>query len=538
MPPPAVLAILLAAAVFLLRLPSAFIHHELNPDESLMLIQGVKFLLDPVPWRSVDGFSSGPLNSWIVSALLAAGLKPTYSLLHLLASSLISIQVVVMYRTLLHLTTWLAAALGVLPMLLFYGLASEANFLSYSSELLPVLLFAFAFHSLIVWWKGSSPHSCVGAFAGGIALGCSLWAKSQALPIAGAIGIVFLAAIVTTERNWLRQAASLSAGVVLPALLILAPVIRAGVMGDFWNSYILGNLAYAGQVNIATTLLHIAPALSGGQMLPLSILLVIAAATLIAQPSLAIGASSKEDLWILGSLCAYLAACLFAVCRPSATFPHYQILLVHPMTCLSTLLIARVLRPAEFGRTRLPRFTAYALTPVVALFAMNTPTYVAYASNAVDEANASEMDANRRIAGIIRDLVHHGRDRRVSIWGWMPGAYVDSGTIPATRDAICGMVITRGPMQNYYRSRFVGDLRRAMPAVFVDAVVPGAFLWHPGFKQVTPNDWTEKDGYESDPALRDFIDRNYMQVKQLQLRPGARPVRFFVRANPPILISD
>ncbi len=47
LPSPAITVALLIACVFLLRLPSALVPRELNPDESQMLSQAMKFLVDP-----------------------------------------------------------------------------------------------------------------------------------------------------------------------------------------------------------------------------------------------------------------------------------------------------------------------------------------------------------------------------------------------------------------------------------------------------------------------------------------------------------
>ncbi len=83
-------------------------------------------------------------------------------------------------------------------------------------------------------------------------------------------------------------------------------------------------------------------------------------------------------------------------------------------------------------------------------------------------------------------------------------------------------MITMEPLQQYFRDRFVSDLRANPPDVFIDAVAKGAFMW--------PS-WTESDGYESDPPLRKFIDDNYVLVDKLTLVKDAKPVRFFARRN-------
>jgi len=102
--------------------------------------------------------------------------------------------------------------------------------------------------------------------------------------------------------------------------------------------------------------------------------------------------------------------------------------------------------------------------------------------------------------------------------------YVLTGIPPATRDAAPQRAINEGPFQEYYRTRFMDDLRANPPDLFIDAVARGVIMWHWGE--------TEKDGYESCPELRKFIDDNYVLVAGLTLQPGAKPVRFFARREP------
>ena len=68
---------------------------------------------------------------------------------------------------------------------------------------------------------------------------------------------------------------------------------------------------------------------------------------------------------------------------------------------------------------------------------------------------------------------------------------------PATRDAVGYYLIGdspfKGPLQDHFRRRFVSDLGRTKPDMFIDAVAPGAFR---------ASYWTDNDGFESDSALR------------------------------------
>ena len=78
-------------------------------------------------------------------------------------------------------------------------------------------------------------------------------------------------------------------------------------------------------------------------------------------------------------------------------------------------------------------------------------------------------------------------------------------------------------MQTYFRARFLVDLRQKPPDLFIDAFAPDAVGWP---------QWTEKDGYESDPQLRKFVEGSYVLVDELTLVKGAKPVRFFSRREP------
>src|SRR5580700_2272527 len=60
---PAVFFVLVFAAILAWRRPQIGWAHEINVDESQMLAQGVRYLSHPVPWRDVDGTTSGPLDS-------------------------------------------------------------------------------------------------------------------------------------------------------------------------------------------------------------------------------------------------------------------------------------------------------------------------------------------------------------------------------------------------------------------------------------------------------------------------------------------
>src|SRR5260221_11262387 len=60
--------------------PSIKDPQELNVDESQMLAQGLRYLSHPIPWRDVDGTTSGPLNSLLLSVPMLFGAPASYEI--------------------------------------------------------------------------------------------------------------------------------------------------------------------------------------------------------------------------------------------------------------------------------------------------------------------------------------------------------------------------------------------------------------------------------------------------------------------------
>ena len=70
-----------------------------------------------------------------------------------------------------------------------------------------------------------------------------------------------------------------------------------------------------------------------------------------------------------------------------------------------------------------------------------------------------------------------GRDDSLGVWGWACNLHVESGVRQATRDGTTLWSIQENPQRDYHRAVYLADLRRNAPAVFVDAVGPGAFSY-------------------------------------------------------------
>lgn len=537
LPSPAVVSILLIAWVLLLRMPSVLIPHELNVDESGILAQGMKYVLDPLPWRSVDGTTSGPVNAYLLSVLLL-GFKPSYILLHLTATALVCLHILVAYRTLLNLCSPRVAAVIILPMTLFYALASDSEYLHYSSELLPTLLLAAGFYFLVRWLSmppESSRRQTLLLFLGALAIGLAPWCKVQAVPIAGALWIPGIAAVLkatpplSPARSSPVQVLAFCTGGLLPTVLFLIVLALSGTIMHFWYSYVMGNIFYAGRKTLTQTLGDIWGVFRYSRLRSLLLINILLGAFCLAGLKKDGMTPQERERWILGILGLYSAASFFAVLRPSTSFPHYIIFLVHPMTYLAAVLVPRTLRwLGSMRRTPLwMRILAVAVSVTVAIIYFREAIwYGLYVSQTIQEYSSPYTDSNEEVAIAIKRIKEKYTVRSLSIWGWAPGVFVLTGMPPATRDVIGHYLVSPGPLQEYFRKRYVLDLTNKMPDLFIDAVAPGMFTWTVGDAAWSPN-----AGYESDKELRRFIETNYVLINQLSLEAHSKPVRFFLRRD-------
>ena len=569
LPPPTVTVVLLIACVFLLRLPSALVPRELNVDESQMLSQAMKFLADPRPWLAGDTGTVGPPNSYLISVFLLMGFKPGFVLVHMLASVLVCLQVLAAYLTLRRLGSAKTAALGAFLMVILYGLSTHQDYLHYASELLPTLLLMMGFYMFLVWLDELDRRRVGGQlcllFSSGLVLGTAPWCKLQAVPITGSLGVVILAAIFRDRGSSfsfslrVKELITFCAGAILTTCVMLAVVVQSGAINDFWYSYILNNFAYAGSWSLSKgivnfLLVFLTPPIHQLWLLALAggLLVYIARGTDILL-------LLRKRKWAFIGLLVYAGAALFAVCRPRFLVPHHAIFLVPPMmylTVISFYVSPEITDPAKrrqahhrmiFGLILVLLFATFDAVQYATMMGAirklrHSPHWDPRIPKAVPEAPATASynrittvkhivagfmapdywevtDSNERIAEVVRDIQTTYPVRSLAIWGWAPGVYVLTGIPPATRDSVGFSVISPGPMQKYFRARFLGDLREKTPDLFIDAVAPDAFMWH----------WTEKDGYESDPQLQKLIDGRYLLVDELTLVKGAKPIRFFAR---------
>jgi hypothetical protein len=539
--PPLFLALILGA-LLLARLP-LLCYDRFNPDEAFLLASAMRVPLDPVPYRSFDAMTSGPLNVYALSIPAWFGAPLTYVSSRLTGTLLVLGTLAFLGRR--------PASIVLMPSFCFYVFAWDSDFTHCSSEHVAVFLGAAALCLLAAEYRASHASGLWRIALGGIVAGSMMFAKLQALPVEAAI-LAIAAALAWRHPRRTAAMASLAAGAALVPAAFLAMFLECGVLPYFWISYFRQNAAYAGvaalspfaRIRTAWNLLFQVSNLGAYQLGIAAVWVAgLAAAALLIRaarvgqalppanppppPKIKVGRtlSSARDPLVAPSCfrelahlslasCLLLAAAFIAVAASGREFMHYELFLVVPsgLVTASASLCMRT-----WLQTRAPRVKVRLERLGTACFVLLTCLVPTALREHIDDAWDAESfsPAASLPAAIRRFSSDHDT---VVVWGWSSGLYIASRRPPGTRFADSVLQIEPAPGRQFYRDVYLSDFQRSKPALFVDAVGPGDFTY---------TDRSEA-GYETFEELRQAVARDYRQAADID------GVRLFVRnARPP-----
>lgn len=120
--------LLVLASLFVWQAPILFLNVEIGGDESLMLAQAMKFKTDFLPWRSVDGTTSGPLNSYALMWPFLFGLKVSHFTARLTVLACDFIALFFAQKAFSRVVNPARSFLAVIPILAFFLLSHKQEF--------------------------------------------------------------------------------------------------------------------------------------------------------------------------------------------------------------------------------------------------------------------------------------------------------------------------------------------------------------------------------------------------------------------------
>jgi hypothetical protein len=398
------------------------------------------------------------------------------------------------------------------------------DYLFHSREQLPIAITAWTVYAITLIAK--NPTRPV-IYATGLLTGALPFCKIQVGP--AGVYLWFIAAVVLVFHYKTARASSsflfylILGGITVPAL-ILIPVIFAGSWQDFIDLYIQSGLVYktsaAGpsgtpsNLEIFCRLITNIPeffaftAVSSG----VGLFHLIQAIPHLPKTS--------KQLWLTGAATLGFALVMsYSVYRTGFGFPHYTHLLIIPITLLAACFALLV------PTTRNGLVTSKAYIPFVLCLLLFFSVQTAIKESRSHQQLLKNWGSGTHpIAEILNKFV--GPGDTMCVWGYAPKFHVFSGIAPASRflQTVIFMGMPPGteddPKANF--QRFLADLERSKPALFIDA--PDEFLFP---SPNTPHGIMAR--HFNVKPLAHFIQKSYQLVFQINIGPDKVPIMIYRR---------
>lgn len=495
-----VFIVILVALTALMRLPAFLFNHELDPDESQMLAQGLTLSIDPVVYRSIDPTTGGPLTSYFLSGFAHLGFTLDFHLAHILSWALTIIALIIGYFTakLLNLTT--SVQWAMLPFISFLSCIQFTDFVCFYSEITSVLVLNTTVFFLAYWNKKRGFRASELVIFG-ILLGMIPLCKLQALPMAFVIGVyacvqLFLYQHAKLLSHFLYLSLGFG-GLWLVWCLFLA---KNDVLDDFYTYYIEANLAY--KDNFATNGIPRSKFVNffrlpwviirkgcGFEWLLYPFMLLSMMASFVIIIKKRVGKSISLDVYFWVMLGGYLLMANLAITRTGSYYEHYFHYLFLPFLLFFSLFLKH-----------LPPQSRWAMGSTQVAFFMLFITNVAH-NKPTNQFTSTPRSADVMRTSIVQHILQYGTPGQyLAVWGWSCDLYVVTKMPQGVNENHTPRSGMYHSYQKHYYQRYLSDLKRNQPAIFVDAVTSKT-IWM---------DNPKKYGHHNYPELADFIAKNYL----------------------------
>jgi len=484
---------LLLVAMFAWRWPAMAHYKPVNPDEAQFLAGGITMLARGSIWW-IDPTTSGPLVVLPLTLPGVARLPIDFFHGRLVGLLLEWGTVFCAYLILRHVHGDQKGRLLSMPLACLMIFLAFWDFVPYCSEILPVFLCALA-----AWlcFTAFEPDGSLSRrwrlVAGGFVLGLMPFSKIQVLPMGAAIGLATLVWIMRPpapdSKNIGQNLFLLMVGTAAGFGVMLFSLWRSGQWNEVYQSYVVHNLHYAQARGLpwgeSDYVIKYLTGISWGfapfhyGMLALLVIGLIGLKHFAWRPVMA------------GWLLVIAAYCCVLV--PGRLYPHYLLFLPLPLALVVGL---------QFGYLLEGRAVRYYAIFVAFLALGVVPQLV---DRIRDVNSMHKLIASTNPRAPVTQFVNHSKKPgdSLAVWGWRPELYVETQLPQATHEAHTEAQVNEHPQRDYFRARFVTDLRASAPAFFIDSVGPDDFQLRDSVHQ----------GHETVPELRDYIAREYSEMK-------------------------
>lgn len=496
----------------LMRLPVFVFNHELDPDESQVLAQGMTLAIDPILYRSVDPTTGGPLTSYLLAGLARLGFTLHFHLAHVLGWALTLLSLFWVYRAACMLRLKAPAQWALLPFMAFTCFIQLPDFVSLYSEVTSMVLLSAGLWFL-ARWSTAKAFTYPELIVFGLLLGLLPLCKIQVLPMAFVLGaFAFIQLFLFQRSNAIRYGAVLAGSVLAVWGMGCLFLWTNDVLDDFGLFYLKANFQYKDALTATNTrspLLNffrlpwvIIRGDSGFEwlFLPFCVLTFLFVLFFIIRKKSLHQFSTDSYFWVM--LLAYLLMADVAITRTGSFYDHYDHFLFLPFVLFISVFLKHL--PSWSRWVVLTTQTAF-LVVLLHNISVGQPT------NAYPYTGRKEDISNRKVADAL--LKYGQKGDYLAVWGWSCSFYVYAQMPQAVNENHTTRSALPQPLQPVYLERYLNDLKRTQPPIFVDAV---------GEKAIWISDRTQY-GHERFPALARYIAEHYTLKEELE------DVRIYVR---------
>lgn len=467
------LLVLSFGMLLLMRLPSLVYNVEINPDESQMITQGRTLAFDPVYFRSVDGTTIGPLDSYALVIPSWIGLSYDYISARLLGVLLIAIGLLFLFKTARLWFGQLPARLALLSLLFVLGPTQNGDLLSYCSELVPLCLLSIGTWLLACVANRFGPSYGL-LFSLGLVAGMVPFGKLQGAPLVAVLGLFAMISVLrqsTSSISKIRQVVVMGVGAAICPAVFIGMALANGLINDFWLFYIEGNLRYGGNTNHWQNVLnfyqHMTKAEEFGWLLLLSAwLLLVALVRYLTLPHRLV----LSGMWImrLSFIGFSFVAAFYAITRTGTEFVHYFFFMVGPVFLLLALgwKTGLLLQKKQISQWVPVAVMVLFLGLIVGKGGLNYTRHIPL--NQYPNNITGFLTPQPPIVQQIRNYA--SENEPLVVWGWRCDYYVSAEMPQGTAENHSERCVFQSSMTPIYQQRYVKNFMRSVPPVFVDAV--------------------------------------------------------------------
>jgi hypothetical protein len=505
---------------------------SLNPDEAQFIATATKIFKSPFYWKSADrGIEIFDTLVLTLPGLL--GFRIEYASARVVGILLNYVSVLSLYYTLAIIYNKLIARIAIFWVVVIFATMQYPEFVHYGSEYIATGLISLSILIICCNYINVKNNNIL-IFFSGLLIGSIIFGKEQGAPIAFSLVIVATSIIwqkTPKKSEFIKSFIFLGIGLLSCPIVILIYLLTFSLFNDFWSDLTL--LFY--YVSHGLDKVHRATKLSDytkfifTQYDSTSFFMFVRIMLFVSTPVLvffrryktALEKRSETFPFLFYSLFVLLVS-LYAVLKPGTNFDHYLIFLIVPCgfsigVCMGEL--QSIIAHSKPNNKQSIFIFVLSLFLLIYIVGGGYAQALSYIENQYSISYQSKQILSNYRSPVEKAILKYvSPGESMAVWGWAAELYVDTNTIMGVRYAMTQWEIVPHPQQKYFMQRYIDDIVKSQPAVFVDAVSPKMFYYHD----------RQTEGHEAFPELARVVAQNYKLVDEVD---GVRIYKFINKVN-------